>query len=168
MPASISNHQHKYKLRFSTIATALAVTSTSQIALAQQEASDIIHVSQSPFDHEKIAVAQQVDVIDAQAPELQSATSVLDLLKGQSGILVTGAGSTYGQSVQMRGYDSRGVKITVDNVTQDFSSGLFDATFIDPTLVKKVTVYKGGALFTMVVGHWQGLFQLKHSTPLTY
>lgn len=161
MPASISNNQHKYKFRFSTLATALAVTSTSQIALAQQETSDIIHVSQSPFNHEKIAVAQQVDVIDAQAPELQSATSVLDLLKGQSGILVTGAGSTYGQSLQMRGYDSRGVKITVDNVTQDFSSGLFDATFIDPTLVKKVTVHKGGGSLHHGGGALAGLVSIK-------
>lgn len=161
MPASISNNQHKYKFRFSTLATALAVTSTSQIALAQQETSDIIHVSQSPFNHEKIAVAQQVDVIDAQAPELQSATSVLDLLKGQSGIFVTGAGSTYGQSLQMRGYDSRGVKITVDNVTQDFSSGLFDATFIDPTLVKKVTVHKGGGSLHHGGGALAGLVSIK-------
>lgn len=147
VPSSISNHQQKYKLRFSTLATALAISSTSHNALAQNEAKDLMYVSQSPFSHEKIAVAQQVEVINAQAPELQSATSVLDLLKGQSGIFVTGAGSTYGQSIQMRGYDQRGVKITVDNVTQDFNSGLFDATFIDPTLVKKATVYKrGGSL----------------------
>lgn len=161
MPASISNSQHKYKLRFSTLATALAMTSASQIAFAQQETSDIMHVSQSPFNHEKTAVAQQVDVIDAQAPELQSATSVLDLLKGQSGILVTGTGSTYGQSIQMRGYDQRGVKITVDNVTQDFNSGLFDATFIDPTLVKKVTIHKGGGSLHHGGGALAGLVSIK-------
>lgn len=82
-------------------------------------------------------MAEQVDVIDAQAPEYQSASSALDLLKGQPGIFVSGTGGTYGQEVHLRGYDSRGVKITVDNVTQDFNSGLYNATFIDPSLVKK-------------------------------
>ncbi|HFF1652764.1 TPA: TonB-dependent receptor [Providencia rettgeri] len=161
MPTSISNPQHQYKLRFSTLATALAISSTSHTALAQNEAKDVMYVSQSPFSYEKIAVAQQVEVINAQAPELQSATSVLDLLKGQAGVLVTGAGSTYGQSLQMRGYDQRGVKITIDNVTQDFNSGLFDATFIDPALVKKVTVHKGGGSLHHGNGALAGVVSIK-------
>ncbi|MEX6313710.1 Plug domain-containing protein [Providencia manganoxydans] len=110
-------------------------------------------MSKPPFQRENIAVAEQVDVIDAQSPEYQSATSALDLLKGQAGIFVSGTGGTYGQEIHMRGYDSRGVKVTVDNITQDFYSGLYEATFIDPSLVKKSMFIKAHHLLHTVAAH---------------
>lgn len=149
-----SPHQ-EHKISLSAIAATIVMTGFSNTALAENlspakavsktDSRDIIHVSTTPYDLEKIAVAEHVEVIDAQAPEQQAATSALDLLKGQSGVFVSGANSTYGQGIQMRGYDSRGVKVTVDNITQDFNSGLYDATFIDPTLVKKVYIHKGSS-----------------------
>lgn len=147
-------HQ-KHKISLSAIAVAVVLAGVSNTVLAENSSTpkamsktdtrDIIHVSTSPYNLEKIAVAENVEVIDAQAPEQQAATSALDLLKGQPGVFVSGSNSTYGQSIQMRGYDSRGVKVTVDNITQDFNSGLYDATFIDPTLVKKVYIHKGSS-----------------------
>ncbi|EJD6041646.1 TonB-dependent receptor [Providencia rettgeri] len=138
MPASIFQEK---KFPISTLTIAITLAGLSHSVLAQ----DVIQVSASPFGFEEIAVAEQVDVIDAQAPEQQSATSALDLLKGQPGVFVSGSNSTYGQGIQMRGYDSRGVKVTIDNITQDFNSGLYDATFIDPTLINKVYIHKGSA-----------------------
>lgn len=152
MPAS--THQD-HKISLSAIAATVVMTGFSNTALAENlstpkamsktDTRDIIHVSTSPLSLENIAVAEQVDVIDAKSPEHQSATSALDLLKGQAGVFVSGSNSTYGQGIQMRGYDSRGVKVTVDNITQDFYSGLYETTFIDPTLVKKVYVHKGAS-----------------------
>ncbi|SPZ19655.1 Outer membrane receptor for ferrienterochelin and colicins [Providencia rettgeri] len=152
MPASI--HQD-HKISLSAIAATVVMTGFSNTVLAENlstpkaDTRDIIHVSTSPLSLENIAVAEQVDVIDAKAPEYQSATSALDLLKGQAGVFVSGSNSTYGQGIQMRGYDSRGVKVTVDNITQDFYSGLYEATFIDPTLVKKSTSIKAHHLYIM-------------------
>ncbi len=161
MPSSISLSFQERKFTLSALATALAVTGFSPYALAQKNATDTLHVTATPLNTEMIAVAEQVDVIDAQAPEQQSATSALDLLKGQPGVFVSGSGSTYGQSIQMRGYDSRGVKITVDNVTQDFNSGLYNATFIDPNLIKKVYVHKGSASVNHGGGALAGVVSFK-------
>lgn len=153
---SISTSAHQdHKISFCALAATVVMTGFSNTVLAENsspsntmsktDTRDIIHVSSSPLSLENIAVAEQVDVIDAKSPEYQSATSALDLLKGQAGVFVSGSNSTYGQGIQMRGYDSRGVKVTVDNITQDFYSGLYEATFIDPTLIKKVFIHKGAS-----------------------
>lgn len=161
MPALISYSKQNKKFRLSAFATAFAITSANQFAFAHQDTKDIIKVSKPRLSIEAIAVAEQVDVINAQSPELQSSSTPLDLLKGQAGIFVTGAGSTYGQSIQMRGYDNRGVKITVDNITQGFNSGLFDATLIDPMLIKKVNVHKGSGSLHHGGGALAGVIALK-------
>ncbi|HHR6225956.1 TPA: TonB-dependent receptor domain-containing protein [Providencia alcalifaciens] len=142
----------------STLTVALAMTGFSTTSLATK---DVIYVTTPPLNSEKFAVAEQFEVIDATAPEQQTASSALDLLKGQAGIFVTGASSTYGQSVQMRGYDSRGVKIMVDNVTHDFNSGLFDATLIDPSLISKAYVHKGSSSVQHGSGAMGGVISLK-------
>ncbi|HHR5856017.1 TPA: hypothetical protein ACS7Y1_002669 [Providencia alcalifaciens] len=85
----------------STLTVALAMTGFSTTSLATK---DVIYVTPPPLNSEKFAVAEQFEVIDATAPEQQTASSALDLLKGQAGIFVTGASSTYGQSVQMVAY----------------------------------------------------------------
>ncbi|EMF4710126.1 TonB-dependent receptor domain-containing protein [Providencia stuartii] len=149
------------KITVSALATTLAISGFSAVATAKKTIGDTVHVTTHPFHHENIAVAEQVDVIDAQSPEYQSASSALDLLKGQPGIFVSGTGGTYGQEVHLRGYDSRGVKITVDNVTQDFNSGLYNATFIDPSLVKKVFVHKGASSVAHGSGALAGVVAMK-------
>ncbi|QCJ70432.1 hypothetical protein C9446_11555 [Providencia heimbachae] len=149
------------KFTISALTAALAVAGFSSYALAQNSATDTLHVIATPLNTEVIAVAEQVDVIDAQTPEQQSATSALDLLKGQPGVFVSGSGSTYGQGIQMRGYDSRGVKITIDNVTQDFNSGLYNATFIDPSLIKKVYIHKGSVSVNHGGGALAGVVSFK-------
>ncbi|MBC5790120.1 TonB-dependent receptor domain-containing protein [Providencia sp. JUb39] len=160
--ASTSDASHSKAFSLSTLTVALAMTGFSTITLA---ANDVIHVTSTPLNNEKFAVAEQFEVIDTTAPEQQTASSALDLLKGQAGIFVTGAGSTYGQSVQMRGYDSRGVKIMVDNVPQDFYSGLFDATFIDPSLISKAYIHKGASSVQHGSGALAGTISIKTLTP---
>ena len=149
------------KFTISALATAIALAGFSNCVFAKNVTHDVLHVSATPPNSKIIAVAEQVDVIDAQAPEHQAASSALDLLKGQPGVFVSGSGSTYGQSIHMRGYDSRGVKITVDNITQDFNSGLFDATFIDPTLIKKVYIHKGASSLHHGGGALAGVVSMK-------
>lgn len=75
------------KITVSALATTLAISGFSAVATAKKTIGDTVHVTTHPFHHENITVAEQVDVIDAQAPEYQSASSALDLLKGQPGIL---------------------------------------------------------------------------------
>ncbi len=96
MPASIFQEK---KFPISTLTIAITLAGLSHSVLAQ----DVIQVSASPFGFEEIAVAEQVDVIDAQAPEQQSATSALDLLKGQPGVFVSGSNSTYGKAFKCEG-----------------------------------------------------------------
>ncbi|MEY0301675.1 TonB-dependent receptor [Providencia manganoxydans] len=163
MSATSITSLHGQKIAMPTLVTALALTGFSASASTKEKdvVGDTIHVKTTPFQRENIAVAEQVDVIDAQSPEYQSATSALDLLKGQAGIFVSGTGGTYGQEIHMRGYDSRGVKVTVDNVTQDFYSGLYEATFIDPSLVKKVYVHKGASSVAHGSGALAGVVAMK-------
>ncbi|EMC8777844.1 MULTISPECIES: Plug domain-containing protein [Providencia] len=107
-----STHQ-EHKIPLSAIAATIIMTGFNNTALAENllpakavsttDTRDIIHVSTSPYDLEKIAVAENVEVIDAQAPEQQAATSALDLLKGQPGVFVSGSNSTYGQSIHKTG-----------------------------------------------------------------
>lgn len=161
MSAASARFLNGKKTTVSALATALAVSGFSANATVTDTVDDAIHVTTSPFKTEKLPVAQQVDVIDSQAPEHQSATSALDLLRGQPGIFVSGTGGTYGQGIHMRGYDSRGVKITVDNVAQDFNSGLYDATFIDPALIKKVNIHKGASSVAHGSGALAGVVAMK-------
>ncbi len=159
-PTSASRADYSYNKKFSlsTLTLAISITGFSANIHATQ---DVMHVTSPPLNNEKLAVAEQVEIIDATAPEHQTASSALSLLKGQSGVFVTGMGSTYGEGVQMRGYDSRGVKVTIDNITQDFNSGLFDATFIDPSLVSKVYVHKGASSVQHGSGALAGVISLK-------
>ncbi|HEF8772337.1 TonB-dependent receptor [Providencia manganoxydans] len=163
MSATSITSLYGQKIAMPTLVTALALTGFSASASTKEKdvVGDTIHVKTPPFQRENIAVAEQVDVIDAQSPEYQSATSALDLLKGQAGIFVSGTGGTYGQEIHMRGYDSRGVKVTVDNITQDFYSGLYEATFIDPSLVKKVYVHKGASSVAHGSGALAGVVAMK-------
>ncbi|MGO2336610.1 hypothetical protein [Providencia sp.] len=101
MPSSTTIILQEKKFTISTLAIALAIAGFSSAPLAQNINSDILHVSALPPSTKSIAVAEQVDVIDAQAPEYQAASSALDLLKGQPGVFVSGSGSTYGQSIHM-------------------------------------------------------------------
>ncbi|VEH55209.1 TonB-dependent receptor domain-containing protein [Providencia rustigianii] len=159
-PTSASRADYSYNKKFSlsTLTLAISITGFSANIHATQ---DVMHVTSPPLNNEKLAVAEQVEIIDATAPEHQTASSALSLLKKQTGIFISGAGSTYGESIQMRGYDSRGVKIIIDNVAQDFNSGLFDATFIDPSLISKAYIHKGSSSVQHGSGALAGVISLK-------
>ncbi|MEQ5205008.1 hypothetical protein ABN228_21280, partial [Providencia rettgeri] len=75
--ASTSDASHSKVFSLSTLAVALAMTGFSTLA-----AYDVNHVTTTPLNNEKFAVAEQFEVIDTTAPEQQTASSALDLLKG--------------------------------------------------------------------------------------
>jgi hemoglobin/transferrin/lactoferrin receptor protein len=84
-----------------------------------------------------------VSVIDATAPEKQTASSAADLLRNVPGLTLDGTGRTNGQDVNLRGYDRRGVLVLVDGVRQGTDTGHLNSTFLDPALIKRIEVVRG-------------------------
>ncbi|UUX52565.1 TonB-dependent hemoglobin/transferrin/lactoferrin family receptor [Citrobacter youngae] len=84
-----------------------------------------------------------VSVIDATAPENQTASSAADLLRKVPGLTLDGTGRTNGQDVNLRGYDRRGVLVLVDGVRQGTDTGHLNSTFLDPALIKRIEVVRG-------------------------
>ncbi|RPH23775.1 bifunctional enterobactin receptor/adhesin protein [Citrobacter youngae] len=84
-----------------------------------------------------------VSVIDATAPENQTASSAADLLRTVPGLTLDGTGRTNGQDVNLRGYDRRGVLVLVDGVRQGTDTGHLNSTFLDPALIKRIEVVRG-------------------------
>jgi hemoglobin/transferrin/lactoferrin receptor protein len=84
-----------------------------------------------------------VSVIDASAPEKQTASSAADLLRNVPGLTLDGTGRTNGQDVNLRGYDRRGVLVLVDGVRQGTDTGHLNSTFLDPALIKRIEVVRG-------------------------
>lgn len=84
-----------------------------------------------------------VSVIDASAPENQTASSATDLLRHVPGLTLDGTGRTNGQDVNLRGYDRRGVLVLVDGVRQGTDTGHLNSTFLDPALIKRIEIVRG-------------------------
>lgn len=84
-----------------------------------------------------------VSVIDATAPENQTASSAADLLRTVPGLTLDGTGRTNGQDVNLRGYDRRGVLVLVDGIRQGTDTGHLNSTFLDPALIKRIEVVRG-------------------------
>ncbi|MFZ3618615.1 TonB-dependent hemoglobin/transferrin/lactoferrin family receptor [Leclercia barmai] len=84
-----------------------------------------------------------VSVIDATAPENQTASSAADLLRHVPGLTLDGTGRTNGQDVNLRGYDRRGVLVLVDGVRQGTDTGHLNSTFLDPALIKRIEIVRG-------------------------
>ncbi|MFY9997046.1 MAG: TonB-dependent hemoglobin/transferrin/lactoferrin family receptor [Leclercia sp.] len=84
-----------------------------------------------------------VSVIDATAPENQTANSAADLLRHVPGLTLDGTGRTNGQDVNLRGYDRRGVLVLVDGIRQGTDTGHINSTFLDPALIKRIEIVRG-------------------------
>jgi len=84
-----------------------------------------------------------VSVIDATAPENQTASSAADLLRHVPGLTLDGTGRTNGQDVNLRGYDRRGVLVLVDGIRQGTDTGHINSTFLDPALIKRIEIVRG-------------------------
>ncbi|WP_052044831.1 TonB-dependent receptor plug domain-containing protein [Candidatus Arsenophonus nilaparvatae] len=95
--------------------------------------------------------AKTYTVIDTSKPKYQYASNALDLLKSIPGVSLSGFGSTNGQNLNMRGYESSGVLITIDGIRQDIDAGAITGTFLEPMFIKKSLLYKVVIAFKMGV-----------------
>lgn len=90
---------------------ALAIVSTLPgVAFA---AADEMTVTATGNARSAFEAPMMVSVIDATAPEKQTASSAADLLRNVPGLTLDGTGRTNGQDVNLRGYDRRGVLVLV-------------------------------------------------------
>lgn len=87
--------------------------------------------------------AKTYTVIDTSKPKYQYASNALDLLRSIPGVSLSGFGSTNGQNLNMRGYESSGVLITIDGIRQDIDAGTITGTFLDPMFIKKIIAIQG-------------------------
>ncbi len=132
-------HLHTARLRPSLLA--LAIVST--LPGAAFAAADEITVTATGNARSAFEAPMMVSVIDATAPEKQTASSAADLLRNVPGLTLDGTGRTNGQDVNLRGYDRRGVLVLVDGVRQGTDTGHLNSTFLDPALIKRIEVVRG-------------------------
>lgn len=132
-------HLHTARLRPSLLALAI-VSTLPGVAFA---AADEITVTATGNARSAFEAPMMVSVIDATAPEKQTASSAADLLRNVPGLTLDGTGRTNGQDVNLRGYDRRGVLVLVDGVRQGTDTGHLNSTFLDPALIKRIEVVRG-------------------------
>ena len=132
-------HLQSASLRPSLLALAI-VSTLPGVTFA---AADEITVTATGNARSAFEAPMMVSVIDATAPENQTASSAADLLRKVPGLTLDGTGRTNGQDVNLRGYDRRGVLILVDGVRQGTDTGHLNSTFLDPALIKRIEVVRG-------------------------
>ncbi|MCO4162872.1 TonB-dependent hemoglobin/transferrin/lactoferrin family receptor [Citrobacter youngae] len=130
---------HTASLRPSLLALAI-VSSLPTFAYAAVEDMTVTATGNARSAFE---APMMVSVIDATAPENQTASSAADLLRKVPGLTLDGTGRTNGQDVNLRGYDRRGVLVLVDGVRQGTDTGHLNSTFLDPALIKRIEVVRG-------------------------
>ena len=132
-------HLQSASLRPSLLALAI-VSTLPGVTFA---AADEITVTATGNARSAFEAPMMVSVIDATAPENQTASSAADLLRKVPGLMLDGTARTNGQDVNLRGYDRRGVLILVDGVRQGTDTGHLNSTFLDPALIKRIEVVRG-------------------------
>ena len=103
-------HLQSASLRPSLLALAI-VSTLPGVTFA---AADEITVTATGNARSAFEAPMMVSVIDATAPENQTASSAADLLRKVPGLMLDGTGRTNGQDVNLRGYDRRGVLVLVE------------------------------------------------------
>ncbi|MDA8516004.1 TonB-dependent hemoglobin/transferrin/lactoferrin family receptor [Citrobacter sp. Igbk 16] len=132
-------HLHTTSLRPSLLALAIV----SHLPVAAYAAAEDMTVTATGNARSAFEAPMMVSVIDATAPENQTASSAADLLRKVPGLTLDGTGRTNGQDVNLRGYDRRGVLVLVDGVRQGTDTGHLNSTFLDPALIKRIEVVRG-------------------------
>lgn len=132
-------HLHMTSLRPSLLALAIV----SSLPVAAYAAAEDITVTATGNARSAFEAPMMVSVIDATAPENQTASSAADLLRKVPGLTLDGTGRTNGQDVNLRGYDRRGVLVLVDGVRQGTDTGHLNSTFLDPAIIKRIEVVRG-------------------------
>ncbi|URO01044.1 TonB-dependent hemoglobin/transferrin/lactoferrin family receptor [Leclercia adecarboxylata] len=121
----------------------LALAITTALPGMAVAATDDITVTATGNSRSAFEAPMMVSVIDATAPENQTASSAADLLRHVPGLTLDGTGRTNGQDVNLRGYDRRGVLVLVDGVRQGTDTGHLNSTFLDPALIKRIEIVRG-------------------------
>lgn len=121
----------------------LALAIVSALPGAAVAATDDMTVTATGNARSAFDAPMMVSVIDATAPENQTASSAADLLRHVPGLTLDGTGRTNGQDVNLRGYDRRGVLVLVDGVRQGTDTGHLNSTFLDPALIKRIEIVRG-------------------------
>ena len=121
----------------------LALAIVSALPGAAVAAPDDMTVTATGNARSAFEAPMMVSVIDATAPENQTASSAADLLRHVPGLTLDGTGRTNGQDVNLRGYDRRGVLVLVDGVRQGTDTGHLNSTFLDPALIKRIEIVRG-------------------------
>jgi len=121
----------------------LALAIVSALPGAAVAATDNMTVTATGNARSAFEAPMMVSVIDATAPENQTASSAADLLRHVPGLTLDGTGRTNGQDVNLRGYDRRGVLVLVDGVRQGTDTGHLNSTFLDPALIKRIEIVRG-------------------------
>lgn len=130
---------HTASLRPSLLALAIV----SNLPAVAHAAVEDMTVTATGNARSAFEAPMMVSVIDATAPENQTASSAADLLRKVPGLTLDGTGRTNGQDVNLRGYDRRGVLVLVDGVRQGTDTGHLNSTFLDPALIKRIEVVRG-------------------------
>jgi len=121
----------------------LTLAIISALPGAAVAATDDMTVTATGNARSAFEAPMMVSVIDATAPENQTASSAADLLRHVPGLTLDGTGRTNGQDVNLRGYDRRGVLVLVDGVRQGTDTGHLNSTFLDPALIKRIEIVRG-------------------------
>lgn len=121
----------------------LALAIVSNLPAVAHAAVEDMTVTATGNARSAFEAPMMVSVIDATAPENQTASSAADLLRKVPGLTLDGTGRTNGQDVNLRGYDRRGVLVLVDGVRQGTDTGHLNSTFLDPALIKRIEVVRG-------------------------
>lgn len=121
----------------------LALAIVGALPGAAVAASEEMTVTATGNARSAFEAPMMVSVIDATAPENQTASSAADLLRHVPGLTLDGTGRTNGQDVNLRGYDRRGVLVLVDGIRQGTDTGHINSTFLDPALIKRIEIVRG-------------------------
>lgn len=131
-----------FRLSACSLVIALVLSSTAIADPASKTHSDMLTVVDSRSAIDSFKHPGVVTVIDASMPQKQTATTAGEMLQNVPGVTLTGAGRTNGQNVNIRGYDQYGVLILIDGIRQGINGPHFDGIFLDPALIKKVSIIR--------------------------
>ncbi|WP_174634434.1 TonB-dependent hemoglobin/transferrin/lactoferrin family receptor [Yersinia thracica] len=131
-----------FRLSSCSLIITLALSSAANASPSSKNHNDTLKVTGTRTIIDNFKHPGVVTVIDASRPQQQTATTAADMLKNVPGVSITGVGRTNGQNVNIRGYDQYGVLVLIDGIRQGIKGTHFNGTFLDPALIKKVTVIR--------------------------
>lgn len=133
---------HVFCLSSCSLIITLALSSAANASPSSKNHNDTLKVTGARTITDNFKYPGVVTVIDASLPQQQTATTATDMLRNVPGVSITGVGRTNGQNVNIRGYDQYGVLVLIDGIRQGIKGAHFNGTFLDPALIKKVSVIR--------------------------